>query len=95
MTIAIVWAIVRSELSERVLRFALVPALIVTLAMGTALVASFVEAWLLSLYAPLTFSGTVMPNWIIADVMMTLATGVGGFALWRGLRARNTRLMGV
>ena len=76
-------------MSQRVLRFALIPYIVVTVAMGVALVATFVEAWLLSIYTQLAFSGTVTPDWIIADVMMAGATSVAAYALWRVLRARG------
>jgi hypothetical protein len=75
VTVAVARAVVRSELSQRVLRFALIPYIVVTVAMGVALVATFVEAWLLSIYTPLAFSGTVTADWVIADVMMAGATG--------------------
>jgi CheY-like chemotaxis protein len=93
VTVAVARAVLRSELSERVLRFALVPYIVVTAAMGVALLATFVEAWLLSMYTPEAFAGTVTPDWVIADLMMVVAMGVAGWALWRGLRARGGRVV--
>ncbi|TMD59772.1 MAG: hypothetical protein E6I91_19710 [Chloroflexi bacterium] len=89
VTVAVARAVIRSELGQRVLRFALIPFIIVTVAMGVALAATFVEAWLLSMYTPLAFTGTVTPDWVIADVMMAGATGVAVYALWRVRRARG------
>jgi len=91
VTVAVARAVLHSELSERVLRFALVPYIVVTVAMGVALLATFVEAWLLSMYTPEAFAGTVTPDWVIADLMMVAAIGVAGLALWQGLRARGGR----
>jgi hypothetical protein len=93
VTVAVARAVLRSELSERVLRFALAPYIVVTAAMGVALLATFVEAWLLSMYTPEAFAGTVTPDWVIADLMMVVAMGVAGWALWRGLRARGGRVV--
>ena len=92
VTITLSRAIVRSELSERVLRFALFPAMGLTLAMGVVLVASLIEARLLSMVAPsiLTESDTV--NWIVADGMLVVSLIVAISALYRGLRTHTSRV---
>jgi hypothetical protein len=92
VTITLSRAIGRSELSERILRFALFPAMGLTLAMGVVLVASLVEAWLLSMDAPHVFTSSNVVNWIVADGMMVIALLVAGIALYRGLRTRTPGL---
>lgn len=92
VTITISRAIVRSELNERVLRFALFPAIGVTLAIGVVLVTSLVEAWLLSIDAPQTFTSSDTINWIIADGLIVISLIVAIVALYRGLRTRTPGL---
>lgn len=89
VTITLSRAIVRSELSERVLRFALFPAIGLTLAMGVVLVASLVQAWLLSIDAPSVLTVTDTVNWIVADGMLVVSLIVAIIALYRGLRTRT------
>lgn len=92
VTITLSRAIVRSELSERVLRFALFPAMGVTLVMSVGLVATLIEAWLLSMDAPHAFTSSDVFNWIVADGMMVVAIIVAIVALYRGLRTRTPGL---
>ena len=87
VTVSLSMAIVRSQLSERVLRFALWPATIVTVAMIVSLVAISVEGVLLSDYAPHIF-GTSM-NVGFGDFVMAAAIIGSAFALWCGFRAKK------
>src|SRR5712692_5817324 len=89
VTVSVGRAVARSEISERVLRFALFPMAGVTIAMGVGLLATFVEAWFLYIYTPQAFSGSDTANWVIADLMMIIATGMAIVALWRGMSTRN------
>jgi hypothetical protein len=89
VTVSVGRAVVCSETSERVLRFALFPMAGVTIAMGVGLLATFVEAWFLYMYTPQAFSGSDTANWVIADAMMVIALCMAVFALWRGMRTRN------
>ncbi len=88
--VAVGRAVARSEISEWVLRFALFPMAGVTIAMAIGLIATFVEAWFFSIDVPQAFSGTVTPNWVIADTMMVIAMCMAVFALWRGVRTRTS-----
>ncbi len=82
-----IWrAVIRSEISARLLRFALLSATVVIVAMLIALLASLVEGALFLSYVPATLNGNDIINWIIADVMMVVAIGLSTVALWRGLR---------
>ena len=92
VTITLSRAIIRSELSERVLRFALFPAMGVTLTMGVVLMASLIEAWLLSMDAPHAFTSSDVFNWIVADGMMVIALIVAIIALYRGIRTHVPRV---
>lgn len=87
VTVSLSLAIARSQLSERVLRFALWPATIVTVAMIVSLVAISIEGVLLSSYAPQIF-GTGM-NIGAGNFVMVAAILGSVFALWRGFRARK------
>lgn len=83
-------AVIGSILSERVLRFTRVPAILLTLAMLVASVATLVESSLLSMDAPQTF-GTIVP-WNGGDslmLVMGLTTLCAGVALWFGRRRSN------
>ncbi|HEY7907739.1 MAG TPA: hypothetical protein VIC60_02650 [Thermomicrobiales bacterium] len=87
-TAAVAVAIARSEPDERMVRFALVPATIVTAAMGATLAAVLVLGLLIHRSAPQLF-----PPWQLAVtlVLMGVATGVAATALRRGIRARMMR----
>lgn len=86
VTVSVSVAVARSEFSAPVLRFALAPAAMVTVAMGVALVAAIVEIFLLSKDAPQLVNG--VNYWI---PVMAISTGFAGVALWRGLRARTPK----
>ena len=85
VTISLSIAVARSQLSERVLRFALWPATIVTVAMLVSLVAISIESVLLGDYAPQIF-GTGM-NVGFGNLVMAVAILGSAYALWRGFRA--------
>jgi hypothetical protein len=87
-TAAIAVAIARSEPDERAVHFAVIPATIVTVAMGATLVAVLVLGLLIHRSAPDLF-----PPWQLAVtlLLMGVATGVAAVALRRGMRARMMR----
>ncbi len=85
VTISLSLAVVRSVLNERVLRFALWPATIMTVAMLVALVAVSIEGNLLSAYAPQIFGRGMSIG--VGNIVMAAATIWAAFALWRGFRA--------
>ena len=88
-----IWrAIIRSEISAHLLRFALLSATVVIVAMAVALFASLVEGALFLSYVPATLNGNDIINWVIADVMMVVAIGLSTFALWQGLHTRPSAL---
>ena len=87
VTISLSLAIARSELGERVLRFALWPATIVTVAMTVALVAIRIEGTLLITYASRIFGRGMSIG--VGDLVMVAAIIWAAFALWRGFRARK------
>ena len=89
VVIFLVLAIVCSQPSTRAMRFALIPASILTLAMGTAFVATLIEASLLSSEAPAMFASNGVLNWVVADVVMAGAFVWASIALWGGLRTRT------
>ncbi|MGI8857613.1 MAG: hypothetical protein ACR2JW_17905 [Thermomicrobiales bacterium] len=86
-TTAVAVAIARSEPDERIVRFALVPAMVVTVAMGATMVAVIVLGLLIQHTAPHLF-----PLWQLAVILllMGVATGVAAIALRRGLRPHPT-----
>jgi hypothetical protein len=83
-------AIIQSTLSERVLRFTRVPAILLTLAMLVASVATLVESALVSMDAPQTF-GTIAPlsGGGVFLLIMGLTTLCAGVALWFGRGRSN------
>ena len=87
VTISLSLAIVRSELSERLLRFALWPATLVIVAMIVALVAIRIEGALLTTYAPQIFGRGMSIG--VGDIVMAAAIIWATFALWRGFRAHK------
>ncbi len=87
VTTSLSLAIARSELGERVLRFALWAATIVIVAMIVALVAMRIEATLLTTYAPQVFARDMSPGF--GDVVMAAAIIWAAFALWRGFCAHK------
>jgi len=78
-------AVIQSTLSERVLRFTRVFALLLTLSMLVASIATIVESALVSMDAPQTF-GTIAPlsGGGIFLLIMGLTTLCAGVALWFG-----------
>ncbi len=86
VTISLSLAIARSELSERVLRLALWPASIMTIAMIVALLAIGIEGILLTTYAPHIFGHGMSIG--VGDFVMATAIIWSTFALWRGFHAR-------
>lgn len=89
VTVALSRAVARGETSLRVLRFALVPATGVTIAMGVSAMATIVETVLFFTETPQVLTSSDMVMWVIADLIMTISMGVALVALRRGLRART------
>ena len=87
VTLSLSLAVARSQLSERVLRFALWPATIVTVAMLVSLIAISIESVLLGNYAPQVF-GTGL-NVGFGNLVMAVAILGSAYALWRGYRANR------
>jgi hypothetical protein len=83
---AVALAVARSEPSERVLRFALAPAAVATLAIGVGLAATLTLGALAIAEAPQIFpAGQVT----IVALLMLAATALAGVALRRGLAASH------
>lgn len=91
IAVLLVRVVLRGEASQRVLRFALLPATLLTLAMVIEFVVTVIESLLLAFYTPLGLSGTFTPDWIIAGLMLTAATCTAIAALWKGIRSRPQR----
>jgi len=85
LAVSLSLAVARSVLNERVLRFALWPATIMTGAMLVALVAVSIEGTLLSAYAPQIFGRGMSIR--VGNIVMAAAILWAAFALWRGFRA--------
>jgi hypothetical protein len=82
---AIATGIGKSTLGVRLLRFALVPAAVATLAIAIGLVAGVALSALIFAEVPQVSSGLPLH---VADALLMLAAAVlSGAALWRGLRA--------
>jgi hypothetical protein len=83
-TMAIALAVGRSHVSNRLLRFALIPATVVTLGIAAGLVATIVLTVLILTEAPQLAS----PSMILVIVILMAAAAVLAFiALQRGMRA--------
>lgn len=83
-TTAVAIAVKRSQFSDRLLRFALIPAGIVTLGMVAGLVATIILSVLILTEAP-ELQGTP-GNLEIVMLFMAIAAVVAITALWRGIR---------
>lgn len=88
-TLAVALAVARGEPSARVLRFALAPAAVVTLAIGLGFVATVI-LWALTLGEAPELSSPFTMTIVVA--LMAAGTGVALVALRRGLRARAAPL---
>lgn len=86
VTLTLSLAVVRSELSERVLRLALWPAAIMIAAMLVVLFAVSIEGVLLTTYAPHIFGGDIGME-VVGDVVMAATIIWATFGLWRGFHA--------
>lgn len=90
-------AVVLSELDERPFRFAVIPAVVATLAMVMMLIAAVIWGLLARGYEPAAFdSGSygyygsqTIVSWIVVILLMVAATGVSASAAVRGLQARR------
>lgn len=91
LTITLARAVLKSEPGERVLRFALIPAVLLTAAMGIVLIATLMEVLLFALNSPRTLNGSDIFNWLAGDAVLAVATGIALFALRRGMLARRAR----
>jgi len=84
-TAGVALAVARSETDERVVRFALAPAVVATLAMGAGLLATLALSALTATEAPQLRSLGFVP----VILLMGGATVLAGFSLYRGMRRRN------
>jgi hypothetical protein len=90
-------AILLSEIDEQPFRFAVIPSVITTFAMGVVVIASVVWGVLAQVYLPAAFysgsygyygSQTVV-SWIVVIFAMLIVTGVSASASLRGFRSRR------
>ena len=81
---AVSYAVARSDLSERLLRFALAPAVVATVAMGAGLVATVVMSVFITTEAP---NVSVLGAGPVAIGIMLVGVALATSALRRGLRA--------
>lgn len=97
--VAVCFAVVRSEIPEKILRFALRSSILVTISM--ALISASTIIWGLGLQdgAPQLFSGndglvstSTMGTWLSIVIAMGIATVLAAVALIRGLSARSALL---
>ena len=86
-TIAVSFAVTKSHFSERLLRFALIPAAVVTLGIVLGLIATGILASFIFSEAPQLASP---PTMLVVVIMMLVAVGLSGNALWRGMRAARS-----
>lgn len=95
-TATVCYAVARSELPARLLRFAALPSFLLTLSMAVMLVATLL--WGLSLHnsAPALFASnegmfgtSTSGTWLKIVLMMAITTGLAILSLMRGLAARS------
>ena len=80
---AMSYAVAHSEVSERLLRFTLIPGAVVTLALVFGLLATLALNWLIIAQAPEVGSSFGQP---VVIIMMLVGVALASSALWRGLR---------
>lgn len=95
-TSALCYAVVRSEISEKLLRFAVLPAILLTFAMVVMLVATLIWGLDLRNSAPYLFNSnqgmfgtSTIGSWLTIVIEMAIATALAVISLVRGLSARS------
>ncbi len=93
---AVCFAVVRSQIPVRLLRFALLPSLLLTLAMLVMLLAIVVWGLSLGSNVPQLFNSnegmfgtSTSGSWLRIVLVMAMATGLAAFSLVRGFSARS------
>jgi hypothetical protein len=93
---AVCFAVARSEISQRILRFAVLPSLLTTLSMALMLVATIIWGLGLRSNAPQLFNSnegmfgtSTAGSWLKIVIIMAIATVLAAFSLIRGLSARS------
>jgi hypothetical protein len=93
---ALCFAVVRSEISERLLRFALLPSMLATISMALMLAATIIWGLGLRDGAPQLFAGndgivgsSTTGTWLGIVVTMAIATVLAAVSLVRGFSARS------
>lgn len=93
---AVCLAVARSEIPERLLRFALLPSILATISMALMLVATIVWGLGLRDGAPQLFAGndgivgsSTVGTWLGIVIAMAIATVLAAISLLRGLSARS------
>lgn len=93
---AVCFAVVRSEIPEKFLRFALIPSILATIAMVLTLVAIIVWGLSLRASAPQLFAGndgivrtSTTGTWLVIVIAMIIAIVLAVISLQRGLSARS------
>ncbi len=93
---AVCWVVARSEISARLLRFAVLPSLLMTLAMLVMLIATLI--WGLSLHSSVPqlfqsnegmFGTSTSGSWLRIVLTMAVATGLAAFSLMQGFSVRS------
>jgi len=89
-------AIARSEIPEKLLRYALLPFILVTISMVLMLAATIVRGLGLRTSAPRLFTGndgivgsSTTGTWLAIIIAMAIATGLSAVSLMRGFSARS------
>ena len=93
---AVCRAVMRSEIPEKFLHFALLPAILLTFSMALVLAAIIIWGLGLAAFAPQFFAGhhglagtSTTGTWLGIVIAMSLAMGFATFSLLRGLAARS------
>ena len=93
---ALCYAVVRSEISEKLLRFAVLPAILLAFAMAVMLVATLIWGLDLRNSAPHLFNSnegmfgtSTIGSWLTIVIEMAIATALAMISLVRGFSARS------
>ncbi len=93
---AVCFAVIRSEIPEKLLRFALLPSILTTISMAVILIATFV--WGLGLHSSVPqlfnsnegmFGTSTSGGWLRIVIVMAITTMLAAISLVRGLSARS------
>ena len=93
---AVCLAVARSEIPEKLLRFALLPSILATISMALILAATIVWGLGLRTSVPQLFTGndgivgsSTTGTWLAIVIAMAIATGLSAVSLMRGFSARS------